>query len=431
MILYQGKIYENTSQTKLLETLKEDCFKTLDRTIRLDSNTVINACDKLTKKVEKGEFDDLIKPLLLELDIPEETFSQYVSTFTKEALQSKMRIELGDDYLSLSALNEANERYLYPLGILFHIAAGNLDILPAYSVIEGLLVGNINILKLPTGDKGVSVKLLSALIEIEPKLKEYIYVFDVPSVDTDTLEIFAELADGIIVWGGDDAIKAARSMAKPNTKLIEWGHKLSFAYASLDATDDDLKNLAKNVITTNQLLCSSAQGIYVDTANREQLDLFAERFFHLLVEVQKHYQEVPYGMKSKNAVELYYEDMVKSKTNKKIFKKAGVSVVTTADSSLEPSMLFRNVWVKMLPVDDIIKTLKPYKNYLQTASILASKDVYSDYAEKLINAGVVRIKKPDEMSEAILGESHDGVYPLRQYTKVVEVFNEKVDKTVK
>ncbi|MGM0435723.1 MAG: acyl-CoA reductase, partial [Bacillota bacterium] len=237
----------------------------------------------------------------------------------------------------------------------------------------------------------------------------------------DTLKIFADIADGIVVWGGDEAINAARSMAGPNTKLIEWGHKLSFAYADSNATDEDLKGLAKNIVTTNQLLCSSAQGIYVDTNDRETLDRFAKRFFNILYEVSHAHQPVPYGMKSKNAVELYYEEMVKEDTGKRIYKKDGVSVITSDDSTLELSMLFRNVWVKMLPCDSIVKTLKPYKNYLQTASILSEKS-YDTYVEKLIKAGVVRIKKPEEMSETLLGESHDGMYPLRLYTKIAEIY---------
>lgn len=43
-----------------------------------------------------------------------------------------------------------------PLGVLFHIAAGNAEALPAYSVAEGLLMGNVNLLKLPAaGTDGV------------------------------------------------------------------------------------------------------------------------------------------------------------------------------------------------------------------------------------------------------------------------------------
>lgn len=422
MILYKGKIHNNNKQNELLSSLENDCLKTLSETDLISTEEVINACDILTKRIYEGKFNHIIKPLLVEYDIPSDYFEKYVDMFSKESLEKKVAIELGDDFHSLSSLNLENKRVIYPLGVLFHIAAGNIDVLPAYSVIEGLLVGNINVLKLPTGDKGVSIDLLLELINIEPKIKDYIYVFDVPSTEIETLKMFAEMSDAIVVWGGDQAVKAAREMAPINTKIIDWGHKLSFAYASLDCSDEDLRGLAYNVASTNQLLCSSAQGIFVDTVSREELDKFAERFFKIFLEENKKQIAVPFGMQSKNAVELYYEELVKDKTKKRIWKKDGISVVTTNDHNLELSLLFRNVWIKMLQNKDIIKAIKPYKSHLQSSSILAPIEKYDGYLDKLMKAGLVRIKKPSEMSEVILGESHDGMYPLRLYSRVIEFY---------
>ena len=422
MILYQGNIEENTTLKSRLSTLKDDCYNTLNNAPKLEAMTVINACHQLTEKIKNNAFDDIINPLLDAYDIPKSHFAHYLAMFTQEALKKKVNFELGLDVFEKS-IDENHERSIEPLGILFHIAAGNLDVLPAYSVIEGLLAGNINILKLPTGDQGVSVKLLYELIQIEPKLKDYIYVFDVPSTDQATLMQFETIADAIVVWGGDDAVKAARRMAQPNTKIIDWGHKLSFAYASLDASDEDLKALARNIFSTNQLLCSSAQGIYVDTTDITVLNQFAERFFKIMQSMQEDYQPIPLYMRSQHALELHYETMVQDNTKKSIYKDSGISVVVSGDQTLETSLLFRNVWVKMLPSKDIVKTLKPHKNHLQTASILAPNNQYLKYQEKLIKAGIVRIRKPDAMSHALTNESHDGMLTLRLYTRIVETYN--------
>ena len=48
-----------------------------------------------------------------------------------------------------------------PLGTLFHVTAGNVDGLPAFSAVEGLLTGNINLVKLPSGDQGLSLAVFS------------------------------------------------------------------------------------------------------------------------------------------------------------------------------------------------------------------------------------------------------------------------------
>lgn len=137
MILYQGKSYPNSEQEALLKTLQTDCFNTLASPNQLSPSVVIEACERLTQHMIRGDFDALIHPMLEAHDLSYDTFLTYVSRFTKEALETKLTLELGEDYQHLAPLDEHTTRSLEPLGILFHIAAGNLDILPAYSVMEG------------------------------------------------------------------------------------------------------------------------------------------------------------------------------------------------------------------------------------------------------------------------------------------------------
>ena len=420
MILYQGEILGNEKQSEILKTLKSKCYETINNGEKISAMDVILACDKLAQNVKSGMYNTMLMPLLEEFDIPYDYFIQSIPMFEKDALIKKVEIELGKDYASLPDLDENNQRKIYPLGILFHIAAGNVDVLPAFSVIEGLLAGNINILKLPSGDRGVSVELLSELITLEPKLKDYIYVFDVPSTEVETLKIFADIADGIVVWGGDLAVDAARKMASITTKIIPWGHKLSFAYATLNATDEELKDLAHHISMTNQILCSSCQGIFVDTNSRDEIDVFAKRFYTILQEVSQEHKPISLGMRGKNTIQHYYEKLEMHQTHKKIWAENGISVITSDDQELELSMLFRNVWVKACPREKIIQVLKPHKNHLQTAGLMCGSDDSSELIQKLAQAGIVRITRPNEMSRMIMGESHDGTYALREYTRIVE-----------
>lgn len=92
-----------------------------------------------------------------------------------------------------------------------HIAAGNADGLPVLSLAEGLVTGNINILKLPQADGGLSLELVQALIGLAPELADFIYVFDTPSSDIAAMRQMAAYSDGIVVWGGDAAVAAVRA----------------------------------------------------------------------------------------------------------------------------------------------------------------------------------------------------------------------------
>ncbi len=367
----------------------------------------------------KGEYDDIILPVLQMSDISYERFEAMAKLFSREELEYKCRVELGEDYLDLKPLKCGIKRKYYPLGILFHIAAGNVDGLPAYSVMEGLLTGNINILKLPAGDNGLSVRLLSELIKFEPDLKDYIYVFDVPSTEVDTLRIFADIADGVVVWGGDEAVRAAKNMTDVRTKIIDWGHKLSFTYVTENVDDEALYRLALHICDTNQVFCSSCQGIFVDTEEKTVLESVGERFFALLKKANLASGKADIGMRGRNTIRLYKESL-ESKKDKKILSADGVSVMIQEDSELELSYLFRNVWVKALPRTQIIPKLKKHKKHLQTCGLLCPDAEKEEHADLLARAGIVRITDGN-MSRTVSGEAHDGTYPLREYSRIVEM----------
>lgn len=416
MILMHGEIISSEMESKYLTGLYEDCIRTLARPGTVTAEKVINACDALYRRVKSGEFDALIMPVLQMSDISYERFADMARLFSKEELEYKCKMELGE---LTETLKSGIRRKRYPLGILFHIAAGNVDGLPAYSVIEGLLAGNINILKLPAGDNGLSVRLLWELVQCEPDLKDYIYVFDVPSADVGTLKAFARMADGIVVWGGDEAVKAAREMADVTTKIIAWGHKLSFAYITESVTDAQLEVLARHVCTTNQVLCSSCQGIFVDTEDREVLEEIGRRFFALLQKANREMGRADMGMRGKNTIRLY-TDMLEKPAGQTFFSADGVSVIVKEDNELELSYLFRNVWVKALSREQIVPVLKKHKNHLQTCGLLCKDEEREVLEDKLIRAGVVRLTDGN-MSRTVAGEAHDGTYPLAEYSRIVEI----------
>lgn len=416
MILMHGEIISSEVESKYVTGLYEKCVSTLCSQSSVSAQKVINACDLLYQKAMRGEYDDLILPVLKMSDISYKRFQDMARLFSREELEYKCKMELGE---LTEQLKSGIRRKRYPLGILFHIAAGNVDGLPAYSVVEGLLAGNINILKLPAGDNGLSIRLLWELVQCEPDLKDYIYVFDVPSTDVGTLKKFAEIADGIVVWGGDEAVKAAREMADVTTKIIPWGHKLSFAYVSEGVTEAQLYALARQVCMTNQVLCSSCQGIFVDTREGRVLREVGQRFFAALQKANRECGKADMAMRGKNTIRLY-TDLLEKNTKQEILQAEGISVVIKEDSELELSYLFRNVWVKALPRTQVVKELKKHKGHLQTCGLLCRSEERPELEQILARAGVVRITGAD-MSRTVAGEAHDGTYPLLEYSRIVEV----------
>ena len=417
MILYRGEIKNNSEQEQLIADLYPHLIETLE-TQRIDVEKLMKACDSLMRKAFNHEYDEYALPLLEFAGVSYEKFIEYARMFSYESLKKRVESELGTDFNREENVNDSIRRRTAPLGTLLHIAAGNADILPAYSVIEGLLAGNINLLKLPTGDSGLSIKLLSEIIKEYPEIRDFVYVFDVPSVEIGTIKTLGSYADGIVIWGGDVAVKAVREFAAPNQKIIIYGHKLSFAYANGETTDQMLGELAKDICITNQLLCSSCQVLYYDTDDMDELVSFARRFHEILRKTNKALGKAPLSMRGKNRIEIY-NDFLEGKKN--IFTEDGVSVIVKDDSKLELSKLFRSVNIKRLPHEIIISTLKREECHLQTVGLLVpDSDERRNLEDLFIRAGITRITY-GSMRELIPDEAHDGMFPLREYTKIVDV----------
>lgn len=429
MILYAGKTYDSSEQNRLLDVLKDRIPETLAKE-PLAPDVVIDAIDKLRQDTLAGKFDELL--INLPQDAVESYKAQAAVLLSKDMLRLKLKTELQDtsDYETDGAEGFSRIKVkTMPLGVILHIAAGNMDFLPAYSLAEGLLTGNINILKLPSADDGLSLKLIMQLIEYEPELTDYIYVFDTPSSDVYGMQKMAALSNGISVWGSDIAIDAVRKMAPTGVKLIEWGQKLGFCYVShlekQSNADEELVALAEHIANTKQLLCSSCQVIYINSESEEEKKLFAQRFAPLLEEAVGKNKTDEIGVRARDTLVSYTARLKgmlgEEEVSSDVIKKRGCSVIISDNSKLELSPMMCNVLVKNLPEDKLTKVLIESKNYLQTAGLICPDEERGRLTDALLRSGLIRVTKGGNMSAYFPGESHDGDYALRRYIRHVNI----------
>ena len=429
MILYAGKTYDSSEQNRLLDELKDRIPETLAKE-PLAPDVVIDAIDKLRQDTLAGKFDELL--INLPQDAVESYKAQAAVLLSKDMLRLKLKTELQDtsDYETDGAEGFSRIKVkTMPLGVILHIAAGNMDFLPAYSLAEGLLTGNINILKLPSADDGLSLKLIMQLIEYEPELTDYIYVFDTPSSDVYGMQKMAALSNGISVWGSDIAIDAVRKMAPTGVKLIEWGQKLGFCYIShlekQSNADEELAALAEHIANTKQLLCSSCQVIYINSESEEEKKLFAQRFAPLLEEAVGKNKTDEIGVRARDTLVSYTARLKgmlgEEEVSSDVIKKRGCSVIISDNSKLELSPMMCNVLVKNLPEDKLTKVLIESKNYLQTAGLICPDEERGRLTDALLRSGLIRVTKGGNMSAYFPSESHDGDYALRRYIRHVNI----------
>ena len=427
MNLVSGRLIPDDESRVQLEKLPELILDThLKEPLSIDR--VIEACDALSQMLNPEDHLEL----LVNLGFPEEKARRELSIvklmMSRAYLENRLHAEF-DSPFEGPFIPYGHDRIVrqawQPLGTLFHIAAGNMDALPVFSVIEGLLTGNINILKLPGTDGGLSIIILQQLISLYPKIADYVFVFDYPSTDLPAMERMAACADAIVVWGGDEAVGAVRKMAKPDTRIIEWGHKISFAYVSgRDSPDAELEGIAWNICDTNQLLCNSCQGIYLDTDQFDEVAGFAQRFLQILnaKAAAMPLREDPY-LTAQKTLEIYTEELETSENGKRVFRAEHCSVIAEKDPTLHPSYMFRNCWVKPLPQKDLLAELLKYKNHLQTVALVCEPSRKTGLETLFAKTGIVRITTGERMSSSYCGMPHDGEFPLRRYMKIVSYEN--------
>lgn len=376
---------------------------------QLDRTTVIEACHRLSEYIASGYYGEALRNAGAQ--IPKEAVMEASRLLNRDVLRRRVEREL----------EILEGKRIMPLGVLLHIGASNMDGLSAYSVVEGLLTGNVNLLKLPEGDNGISTFLLRELVRTEPALREYIHVFRIPSEDEKRMRILMKMADGICVFGGEEAVRGVRRLADAGTRLIEWGHKVSFAYVTSEGMDDEaLYGLACHMMSTKQRLCSSCQGIYLDTEETGRMEEFCVRFLGLLERAARACGCADAGARAYHTLQIYNRELEQGFGGAKLYRGRGATVSLGKDSGLEPSGIPGYCWVKSLPRTRIVEQLKPYKGYLQTAGLLCAVEQREELSCLLSRAGVVKIRRGEDMSAYYEGESHDGEYPLLRYVKIVD-----------
>ncbi|MFI9388460.1 acyl-CoA reductase [Kutzneria sp. NPDC052558] len=445
MHYWQGEWVDDAAADKRLDTLA-DCAQRVLAGPPPGPLVVLNACDRLGRELldPASPVRERLVARLREWDLPEDevqrTFTDLASALDREALERKVLRELGDldpARLARFDLREPVFEAWVPVGLLVHFAPGNAPAAGALSALEGLLAGNLNVVKTSGDDSSFTAELLAALAEqdVSGTLAERLIVLRCPSSRRDWLVRMCEPADAAAAWGGEEALAAVAELLPAGCRLIDWGPKLSFAYLTADTWTDGptLAAVAADVCRLDQQACSSPQVIYLDTADKAEVFAFAERFAPVLAEVGARTQ--PREPSQQEWAEITNTVLVTGLEQHLGLTKViedpdgGWRVLADTRSALRASPLYRTVWVKPLPRNEIAAVLRPMRRYLQTVGLAADRPDTAALARLFVGIGAQRITMPGEMLSSYHGEPHDGVYALQRYSRRVDVQLDKRFRT--
>ncbi|MGK5727950.1 acyl-CoA reductase [Streptomyces sp. URMC 124] len=428
---WQGTFIGDDEAARRLATLPAAVEQAL--AAPLDTETVLAACDALAHALRDPAHPvrARLAPHLPEGEDADGLLGELAAFLGRDALSRKLRRELGGtapQRLNRPDAKETVYEAWAPVGLVAHIAPGNAATVAPLSLIEGLLAGNVNVLKTSSADTLLAQHLLAELAVLDPTgaVAERVIVLRFSSSRQDWLKLMCAPADAVAVWGGEAAVEGVAAHVPPGCRLVEWGHKISFAYLTRDAWADEetLAALAADVCLFEQQACSSPQVVYLDTEDADEVFAFAERFAAVLA-----------GMPPAAAEDLDPAEEAELTTTELIARleeHLGLTrVIAAPDGSwrvmadtrpaLTASPLHRSVWVKPLPRKGLIGALRPMRRYLQTAGIAGSRTDIAELSATVLAAGATRVTPVGAMTAGYSGEPHDGVYALQRYSRRVAV----------
>lgn len=181
--------------------------------------------------------------------------------------------ELGPGFLREEWQQEGAARLrAFPLGVVGHWPAGNIEIQPVLSLSCGLLGGNGCLVRVPSGLVAQTEALVDKLREsdIDGTLMQRMSLVTFEHERTDLQSAMASSVDGAMIWGGEEAVTQIRALPFPHwARLAVFGPRLSVAAMdeeSWTSSEREIwcRRIARDVWQFDQQACSSPQTLFLE-----------------------------------------------------------------------------------------------------------------------------------------------------------------------
>jgi phenylacetate-CoA ligase len=317
-----------------------------------------------------------------------------------------------------------------PIGAILHVLAGNVFLGGVGSLLEGLITGNVSILKMASSERVFMPLFIKSIQEcdVDGIVSKAIALVEYSSQQSEVIAAFKCEVDGIVVWGGEESVRGYRDQLPARTKLIVFGPKLSLGWVTKSGFETQSakslgKHLAHELSIWDQNACTAPQICYVE--GEENASAVIDELAKALEEKQR---ELPIGeVDMQTAVEIRkirtLEECAEIRgTGKLRTSKEGMqwTVWKGRELTLDSSPLHRSLSiVPYSKIEDVFEEVAKFRGYVQTVGLEACGDQYWDIQKRLMSLGVVRILPLGQMAGGYVDDPHDGAYDLPQYLNLV------------
>jgi hypothetical protein len=233
--------------------------------VEISPNDVLTVFDSWAKSLGSRELDDMPGIVFLRMWLRRGTLEPIIAR------------ELGSNGLHGGWTEYGRAKCkAFPVGVVGHWPAGNVEIQPLLSMTCALLGGNAALVRIPSGLVDLTRCLMGKLVQSDPGeiLTRRIFMAAFEHTRQDLHEAMARAVDGAMIWGGEEAVLQIRALPFPHwAKLAVFGPRISVAamdagaWSNLQERESWCLRIARDVWQFDQQACSSPQVLFLEKGN--------------------------------------------------------------------------------------------------------------------------------------------------------------------
>jgi hypothetical protein len=315
----------------------------------------------------------------------------------------------------------------FPLGIVGHWTAGNIEIQPILSLTCALLGGNGCLVRLSSGLVSVTRQVMEKLREVDRTrlLIDRIVMASFDHSRIDLHEAMARTVDGAMIWGGAEAVSLVRGLPFSHwARVLVFGPRISVAAMDAETWENRAersswcRRIARDVWQFDQQACSSPQALFLERGSGSEPTEFVEDLRQAFEEENQRHPRHQIEPALTSAICLARASWLLGDAGNRALFSSGPDWTILVGSGAEIPKPTQGRTLSVLVVDDLFEVVSKFDGTVQTLG-LGVRDAEKE--ERLAQAagrnGVDRIVKLGRMH--VFSSPWDGTELIRPMVRLV------------
>ncbi|MEG1615950.1 MAG: aldehyde dehydrogenase family protein [Bacteroidales bacterium] len=389
---------------------------------------VLDRVGRIFGDTTSARYADIVEKMNKQLGWSKEMVMEGLETISDILTFDNLKARLEADIDNLNYLDEFTYNAPFkgmikaePFGVVSHVSAGNVFVGAVDTLVQGLITKNVNILKMSSADPLFPLIFAEVLKEVDYKgiLATSFALVPFKGGDKEVEAVVKQKSDVLVVYGGEETVKAYREGTGFHTKIIEYGPKYSLAMMSKACLNEEnmdaiAHDMARDFTMWEQSACSSPHAVFID--DPEVAAKFAKA---LAKELAQWAKKIPHSkIPTNEAVEIQ-----RTRELTRVDQALGEAqlIIPSIDSldwtvvlqqkcEFKVSPHHRTAYVIVSPDHEksTLEALGSYGQFIQSVALLLPTDLKLRISDKLVEMGADRITEIGMMTRRKHGTPHDG-----------------------